>query len=135
MHLHNIFLFSFDDLLALNVCTYIFFLLFLSYFTMVPKLQLCLTKFFFDARVQGSGEGSQGMGPDILLLLVERKPPSMVDVIETWIKLGSYSVSNCNAPPSIPTQSFGSNCILLNAICTSAPIFIPQVEFSPFQSI
>jgi hypothetical protein len=48
---------------------------------MVPKLQLCLTKFLFDARVQGGSEGSQGMGPDIFLLPVERKPTSMADVI------------------------------------------------------
>jgi hypothetical protein len=38
---------------------------------MAPKLQACMMKFLFDARINSDGEGSQGIGLDSLLLPME----------------------------------------------------------------
>jgi hypothetical protein len=50
---------------------------------MAPKLQACLTKFLFDARVDGNGDASEGLALDSLLLPMEYKAASVADVIGT----------------------------------------------------
>jgi hypothetical protein len=88
---------------------------------MAPKLHACLTKFLFDARVDGNRDASEGSILDSLLLSMERKAASVADVIGIQQEVASDNVASCDAPTATPTLSSASDYILLNAMSTPRP--------------
>jgi hypothetical protein len=101
---------------------------------MEPKLQSCLTKFLYDTRVDGAGdgEGSQAAASDSLLLPMEQKAISVDDLIGTQAPVATDSAASCNTPLATPAASSKTDCVSLNAISTQAP---DRMEFPPLPNL